>query len=212
MLAALVQNGTFDYSSDGGAMGKSDPDEVLLCSVPGAPELEGRTLLSFVEQFDLTAEDAAKKLLEDYSPKILVAAFGMDEGDVRTVMAHDSTMIGTDGLDTGSKPHPRAWGTYPRVLGRYVRDEGVVSLENAVHKMTGMPAEQFSLKDRGYIRAGAFADLVVFDPDTVIDGATYEEPRVGPVGMPHVLVNGRFVVRGGQHTHERAGTAVRRGA
>ncbi|HCI85822.1 MAG TPA: D-aminoacylase, partial [Dehalococcoidia bacterium] len=106
MLFALVQNGTFN-SSEGGAMGKSDPSEVLLCSVPGYDEYEGRTLQSFVEEFDLPGEDAANKLLSEYSDAILVAAFGMDEGDVRMVMAHDSTMIGTDGLDRGSKPHPR---------------------------------------------------------------------------------------------------------
>jgi N-acyl-D-amino-acid deacylase len=210
MLFALVQNGTFS-AGDGGPMGKSEPSEVLLCSVPGRAEYEGRTLQSFVDEFDLPGEEAANRLLGDISPDILVAAFGMDEGDVRMVMAHSSTMIGTDGLDRGSKPHPRAWGTYPRILGKYVREEGVISLESAVHKMTHMPAKKFGIANRGLVREGFFADLVLFDPDTVIDGATYENPRVGPVGMPHVIVNGQFAVRDGRHTGSRSGRALRRG-
>ena len=209
-LFALVQNGTF-ADGDGGPMGKSEPSEVLLCSVPGEPEFEGRTLQSFVDEFDLPGEEAANKLIRDYSDSIVVAAFGMDEGDVRMVMAHWSTMIGTDGLDRGSKPHPRAWGTYPRVLGKYVREEGVISLENAVHKMTQMPAEKFGIENRGLVKKGFYADLVMFDPDTVIDGATYENPRVGPTGMPHVVVNGQIAVRDGNPVGSRSGRALRKG-
>jgi N-acyl-D-amino-acid deacylase len=210
MLFALVQNGTFG-SGSGGPMGRSTPDEVLLASVPSAPELEGRTLQSFVDEWDLPGEEAANRLLSEQGTDVLVAAFGMDEGDVRMVMAHPSTMIGTDGLDRGSKPHPRAWGTYPRILGKYVRDEGIMSLQDAVWRMSGFPAKKFGLKDRGVIRTNAFADLVLFDPATVIDVATFEDPRRGPAGMPHVIVNGQFVVRDGQHTHARAGRAVRKG-
>jgi N-acyl-D-amino-acid deacylase len=210
MLFALVQNGTFN-STPAGAMGKSSPDEVLLCSVPGQSDFEGRTLQSFVEEFDLPGEEAANKLLRDYSGDILVAAFGMDEGDVRMVMAHSSTMIGTDGLDRGSKPHPRAWGTYPRVLGKYVREEGVISLENAIYKMTHMPAKKFGIANRGLVKEGYYADLVLFDPDTVIDQATYENSRIGPKGMPHVIVNGVFAVRDGEHAGSRSGRAIRRG-
>ncbi|MBT3996621.1 MAG: D-aminoacylase [Chloroflexi bacterium] len=209
MLFALVQNGTFN-DSEGGAMGKSEPSEVLLCSVPGQEDFEGRSLQSFVEEFDLPGEEAANKLLRDYSDSILVAAFGMDEGDVRMVMAHSSTMIGTDGLDRGSKPHPRAWGTYPRVLGKYVREEGVISLENAIYKMTHMPAAKFGIANRGLVKEGYFADLVLFDPDTVIDRATYEDSRVAPTGMPHVIVNGKFAVKNGEHAGSRSGRALRR--
>lgn len=209
MLRALLQNGTFS-SGSGGAMGKSSPSEVLLCSVPGADEHEGRSLQSFVDEWDLNGEDAAKRLLAEFSNDILVAAFGMDEGDVRMVMAHPSTMIGTDGLDTGSKPHPRAWGTYPRILGKYVREEGIISLADAIWKMSGYPAKKFALKDRGVINPNAFADIVLFDPARVIDRATFEDPRNAPAGMPHVIVNGQFVVRDGKHTHARAGMAVRK--
>ena len=127
------------------------------------------------------------------------------------VMAHDSTMIGTDGLDRGSKPHPRAWGTYPRILGKYVREEGVISLENAIYKMTYMPASKFGIVNRGLIKEGYFADLVIFDPDTVSDLATYQNSRGGPAGMPHVIVNGKLAVRDGKHLGTRSGRALRRG-
>jgi len=210
MLFALVQNGTFN-SEEGGAMGKSDPSEVLLCSVPGQEDFEGRTLQSFVEQFDLPGEEAANKLLKHYSDSILVAAFGMDEGDVRIVMSHPSTMIGTDGLDRGSKPHPRAWGTYPRVLGKYVREEGVISLENAISKMTMMPARKFDIANRGLIKEGYYADIVLFDPTTVVDCATYENPRVGPKGIPYVIVNGAFAVKESKQLSSRTGRALRKG-
>jgi N-acyl-D-amino-acid deacylase len=141
----------------------------------------------------------------------MVVNFMMDEADVRTVMRHPTTMVGTDGIDLGSKPHPRAFGTYPRILGHYVRDEGVLTLEAAIHKMSGMPATKFKLAGRGFVREGMFADLVLFDPATVADQATYQRPRTLPAGMPWVFVNGVAVVREGEHTHARAGRPLRRG-
>jgi len=135
----------------------------------------------------------------------------MNEDDVRTVMRHRSTMIGSDGIPaTGANPHPRLYGTFPRVLGRYARDEGVLTMADAVHRMTGMPAAKFGLTDRGVIEPGAFADVVVFDPETVIDRGTYQDPRQYPAGIPHVFVNGTAVVRDGKHTGQRPGRVVRR--
>jgi N-acyl-D-aspartate/D-glutamate deacylase len=141
----------------------------------------------------------------------VVVLFMMDEADVRTVLCYPTTMIGIDGLDSGSKPHPRAFGTYPRILQHYVREEGLLTLEEAIHKMSGMPAATFDLPGRGVIRDGAFADLVLFDPATVADRATYADPRRPPTGMPYVFVNGIAVVRNGAHTHARAGRPLRRG-
>jgi N-acyl-D-aspartate/D-glutamate deacylase len=106
--------------------------------------------------------------------------------------------------------HPRAYGTFPRVLGRYVRDARVLTLEEAVRKMTSLPAAQLGLVDRGVLREGAFADVVVFDPDTVRDTATYERPHAFPVGIDAVVVNGEVTVEGGEHTGARAGRAIRR--
>ena len=134
----------------------------------------------------------------------------MDEGDVRTVMRHSTTMIGSDGLPLGGKPHPRLYGTFPRVLGHYARDLGLIPMEIAVHKMTGMAAAKFHLTDRGVIRAGAFADLVIFDPEKIIDTATYENPKQFPSGIRDVFVNGTAVVRNSVHTGARPGRGIRR--
>ena len=121
----------------------------------------------------------------------------MSEADVRTGLAAPFVSIGTDsaairheGPLAQGQPHPRAYGTFPRVLGHYVRDEKVLTLEDAVRRMTGLAAEQFQIRDRGVIREGAFADLVVFDPATVADTATYERPHSYPRGIEHVIVNG----------------------
>jgi N-acyl-D-amino-acid deacylase len=135
----------------------------------------------------------------------------MDETDVRTVLAHPTTMIGSDGVPAGSKPHPRLYGCFARILGYYVRDERVIDLPTAIHKMTGMSAAKFRLEGRGAIRPGAFADLVVFDPARIADVATYEEPCRFPAGMHAVYVNGTAVVRDGQHTGIQPGRALRRG-
>jgi N-acyl-D-amino-acid deacylase len=125
-------------------------------------------------------------------------------------------MIGSDGsalapygeLGEG-KPHPRSYGTFARVLGEYTRERRLLSLPQAVHKMTGLPARRLGLKDRGVIRVGARADLVVFDPKRVADEATYEDPHRYPTGIEHVLVNGRWVIRDGQHTGSLPGRVLR---
>jgi len=138
----------------------------------------------------------------------------VDEGDVRRIMRHPLTMIASDGeLSSpagGGHAHPRAYGTFPRVLGRYVREEKILSLEDAVRKMTAMPAERLRLKDRGRIAEGMAADLVVFDAGRVIDRATFDDPDQYPAGIPFVLVNGVLAVDGGKATRARAGHVLRR--
>ena len=135
----------------------------------------------------------------------------MSEDDVRTVLRHPTTMIGSDGLPTlHAKPHPRLYGTFARVLGHYARDVGLLSLAEAVHRMTGFPARKFGIVDRGLVRPGAFADLVLFDPARIADVATYADPHHPPAGIVRVLVNGVEVVRDGAHTGARPGRALRR--
>jgi N-acyl-D-amino-acid deacylase len=135
----------------------------------------------------------------------------MDEDDVRTVMRHPTTMIGSDGIPTlEGRPHPRLYGTFARVLGRYARELGLFPLEEAVHRMTGLPARKFGLAERGVVRAGAFADLVLFDPARILDAGSYEDPHRPPRGIAHVFVNGAEVVREGTHTGARPGRALRR--
>ncbi len=109
---------------------------------------------------------------------------------MQRVLQYPATMIGSDGLPHDSHPHPRLWGTFPRVLGHYCRDLGLFPLELAVHKMTGLSARQFNLADRGEIRVGAYADITLFDPETVIDAATFEKPIATARGISCVIVNG----------------------
>ncbi len=145
-----------------------------------------------------------------------MVGFGMSEENTVLILSHPSTMICSDGgarapsgpLAKGS-PHPRCYGTFPRVLGRYVRELHAFSLETAIRKMTSMPADRIGLNGRGRIEPGAFADLVVFDPDHVVDRATFENPHQLPLGIPHVMVNGEFVVRNGEHTSQTPGRIVR---
>ena len=131
-------------------------------------------------------------------------------GSLPKAIRHPSIMIGTDGLPNGDMPHPRTYGTFARILGRYVREEHVLDLPEAVRKMTALPAQRLGLKDRGRLQPGFAADLVAFDPETVADRATYLDPIQPPAGIYHVWVNGVLAVRDGRPTGARAGHALRR--
>lgn len=137
-----------------------------------------------------------------------VMHFGI-EAHVRRLMQYERHMVGSDGILVGERPHPRAWGAFARMLGRYVREEGILGLEECIRHMTSAPADRIGLRDRGHVRVGAWADLVVFDPNTVLDRATYEAPRRPPVGIQDVLVNGVPAVRDGALTGHRAGRVLR---
>ena len=163
--------------------------------------------------------DTMLDLMDEEDNRVAIVMHNRTESDIRFFLGHEAAMIGSDGnaiSPTGrqsiDKPHPRFYGTYPRILGRYVREQpSVLSLEAAVRKMTGMPAERLKLRDRGLISDGLMADLVLFDPETVIDQATFEEPHQYPLGIPYVFVNGVVVVDGGVHTGARPGGVLRRG-
>jgi N-acyl-D-amino-acid deacylase len=209
-LAAVVQNGAFQSHSPGG-LGTLSGEQVLIAAAPQHPSWEGQRLAALAHAWDVSAADAADRVVNEEGEACFVIVFIMDETDVRTVLAHPTTMIGSDGVPAGSKPHPRLYGCFARILGYYVRDERVIDLPTAIHKMTGMSAAKFRLEGRGAIRPGAFADLVVFDPARIADVATYEEPCRFPAGMHAVYVNGTAVVRDGQHTGTQPGRALRRG-
>ena len=136
---------------------------------------------------------------------------GPNTDGIRRFYQHPASTVGTDSTFVGAKPSPRSYGSYPRILGQFVRDEALLTLEAAVAKMTSMPAARLGLKDRGRIADGLVADLVVFDPATVRSNATYEEPRQFPDGIEHVIVAGTLVVDGGEHTDATPGRALRRG-
>ena len=159
-------------------------------------------------------DDQIELILEIHANGGASAVFhGMSEEDVRTFMAHPNTMIASDGgpreIRPESFPHPRSFGNNARVLGHYVRDLGLLRLEDAIRKMTSLPATQFRLRDRGLVREGYAADLVLFDPRTVRDEATFAAPQRYPVGILHVIVNGVPVLRNGEHTDARPGVPLR---
>ncbi len=164
--------------------------------------------------------DTFLNLMDEEDNGVGVVAHNRTEGDMREFLAHPAIMVGSDGnaiSPTGphghpQKPHPRFYGTYPRILGRYARDERVVTLEQAVHKMSGMPAARMGMRDRGVVAEGLVADVVVFDPATVIDRATFAEPHQFGVGIDHVFVHGEAVVQDGRHTSARPGKVLRRAA
>jgi N-acyl-D-amino-acid deacylase len=131
------------------------------------------------------------------------------EENVRAIMVHPGHMGGSDALLVGDRPHPRAWGTFPRYLGHYVRELGVLGLEDCVHHLTGRPADRLRLSDRGLVFTGYAADLVLFDPATIVDTATFDNPKQQARGIQHVLVNGEFAIENGAPTGALAGRAIR---
>jgi N-acyl-D-amino-acid deacylase len=179
--------------------------KVLVTWSKSAPEQAGRELTAIAADWGVGLDDAVARL----QPAGAIY-WTMDEPDVQRVLRFAHTMIGSDGLPHDFHPHPRLWGTFPRVLGHYCRDLGLFELEEAVRKMTGLPAARFGLSGRGLIAAGACADITVFDPATVIDRATFEEPTTPAAGIEHVFVNGRLVWTHGRTTGERPGRALRR--
>ena len=174
-------------------------DRYVGLTVDQAARLTGQPTVEFC--FDL--------LLADDLGTACLMHVGHEE-NVRAIMQHPAHLVGSDGLLTGERPHPRGWGTFPRYLAHYVRDEGLLSLEECVAKMTGRAARRLGLSDRGLIKPGLAADLVAFDPDTVTDLATFDQPRLTPAGIPHVLVNGEFVIDDGVRTQARPGRSIRR--
>jgi N-acyl-D-amino-acid deacylase len=179
--------------------------EILINWSTPHPEMGGRTLKSIAEEWGMTEASAARKLIPGGA-----SYFQMREQDMREIMQHHCCMIGSDGLPHDSLPHPRLWGTFPRVLGHYARDLKVFSLETAVHKMTGLSANTFSLLDRGRIAVGMKADVTVFDPETIIDRATYEAPTQPADGVVHVFVNGSLAWTEGAATRTRNGRFLSR--
>lgn len=202
-----------------GSPGRSGPlraagwDATQIARCTSHPDFEGRTISEiagakrmdpFALVFDLLAED----------PGVSLVRFVMCEDDVRTVLRHPASMIGTDGSAIAAhgilgqgRPHPRNYGTFPRVLRRYVREQGLLTLEDAIRKMTSSPARKLGLRDRGIIGEGMYADIIIFDPEAVNDRATYQDPHQYPEGIEYVLVNGDIAVEKGDHTGALAGRA-----
>ncbi len=171
------------------------------------PEFSGMDLAEVAAKMGVSQEAAVAKLLPAGA-----IYFAMDENDVQRILRFEHTMVGSDGLPHDASPHPRLWGTFPRVLGHYSRDLGLFPLETAVHKMTGLTAATFGLAGRGVIREGAFADITLFDADQVAESATFAKPIQPARGIYTVLVNGEAVWSEGRPTGARPGMRLARGA
>lgn len=181
-------------------------DNVIISST-GTHRHEGKSVAQLGHEWNLSPLRAAAQMLVQENLIATMIMHMMDEPDVVTVLQHSHTAIGSDGLPpgTGGRPHPRTFGTFPRVLGRYVRDQGVLGLPEAVRRMTSLPADIFTIPARGQVREGFVADLVCFDPDTVADGATYEDPMRPPTGIHRVYQGGRLAVLDGVWQGHRTG-------
>ena len=212
---SIIRGIVFNILNDRGG---GDLRRVQFSRVSWMKELEGKTLHDWavMRKMDPTPRNGAELVIEAMQRGGANAMYHvLDEADVERIMRHPWTAIASDGRLTrpgDGHPHPRAYGTFPRVLGHYVREKRVLPLEEAVRKMTSLPAARLGLADRGRIAAGMAADLVVFDPATVADRSTFAEPHQYPVGIEHVVVNGTPVVDGGRFTDARAGRVLRRGA
>jgi len=188
---------------------REDVPVMITWSVPH-PEMAGKYLADIARGWNTDIIAAAQKL----TPAGQIS-FQMDEEDVQRIMAHPLSMIGSDGIPHDAHPHPRLWGTFPRVLGHYARGLNLFSMETAIHKMTGRCAEAYGIVDRGVLREGAYADLVLFDPATVIDAATFDTPKLPSIGIEEVWANGVATFRHGHGTQggatgERPGRLITR--
>jgi N-acyl-D-amino-acid deacylase len=193
-----------------GRVGELEAERLRLASVPGNEQWQGWALAEVARDVEMPPEQAAEYILQHGGRETVVIQFSMREEDVETNIQHPWMMIGSDGLPVlDGLPHPRLFGTYPRVLGVYVRERGVVALPEAVRRMTSLPAQVFGLSDRGEVRPGYWADLVLFDPDTVIDTATYDDPKREPEGISLVVVNGQVAYEDGRHTGAGSGRMLR---
>jgi N-acyl-D-amino-acid deacylase len=210
-----IRTAIMNRDADTGAR-QFGPETIMICSVPEGPNriYEGLMLTEIGRQRGEHPVDSALHLLASEQTRVQMIVFTMSEDDVKRVMRHKAVAVGTDGLSInatlGGKPHPRTYSTYPRVLAKYVREENVLTLEEAVRKMTSLPAQRLGRADMGLVRPGYQADLVVFDPENIAELSTYQEPHQYPAGISYVVVNGQIVIENGQDSEARAGRVLRR--
>ncbi len=195
--------------------GGNDPSRVALANCKWDPSLNGLDLAEVLQQreIEVNIENAAELIMDlQYAGGCICVYHAMSMQDVERIMQHPKTMIASDGgiMAPGElRPHPRYYGTNAKVLGHYVRERGILSLQTAIHKMTRMPADRINLSDRGRIEVGAMADIAVFDPDTIIDRATFDDPHQYAEGVHHVFVNGQAVLLDKVMTGARPGRVLR---
>lgn len=185
-------------------------ENIIIASCGVHHEWEGKSLAALAEARSEEPADTLFDIMLEEKGDILMMAFMMCEEDVATVLRHPLSMAGSDAIPSKGKPHPRFYGTFPRVLRKYVREDGVLTLPEAIRKMSALPAKTLGLVDRGLIRVGMAADIAVFDPAVVADHAQYQDPCQYSTGMELVLVNGQVAVRKGEYTGALAGQVLRK--
>lgn len=186
---------------------------VLIASCPDYREWEGKTVPEIAQEHEWGVNEAVRNILtSERGREVICIHFIIDEADIEANLRHPRMMIGSDGIpDLRGRPHPRLFGTMPRVLGEYVRSRGVIGLEEAVRRMTSLACERFGIAERGYVREGLVADLVLFDANEVRDLATYQDPKQEPAGIRTVWVNGELAYDEGRHTGVGSGQMLRFG-
>jgi N-acyl-D-amino-acid deacylase len=220
---ARVRERVRQEMATGGARGDNEflsAEKILLVGFrnPRLRELTGQTLAQVASARGTAVEDTIMDLVVEDDSRVQCVFFTMSEDNVRKAVAlpwmsfcSDAGSLAPEGVFLNTSTHPRAYGSFARLLGRYVRDEGVVSLPEAIRRLSGFPAANLGLSCRGLLKTGYFADVVVFDPATIQDHATYERPHQYATGVRHVLVNGVQVLRDGEHTSAVPGRVIRRG-
>jgi N-acyl-D-amino-acid deacylase len=216
-IAAAIRTGGNDWENLYLAAGS--PERVILVEFKNdaLKPLTGKTLAEAAKLRGEDPVDTIMNLVLEDQTRVGAVYFMMSEENLRKQIRLPWVSFGSDAASMSPEPpftkssaHPRAYGNFARLLGKYVRDEKVIPLEEAIRRLTGLPATNLSLDRRGYLREGAFADVVIFDPNTVADRATFEKPHQFAVGMRHVFVNGVQVLKDGEHTGARPGRALRR--
>ncbi len=211
---ARLQHETTTGGADGFSHYKaSGPSSLYILDCPDCEQYEMRFISEVAADKNIDGFEAVAELLMEAQGDVIISVGGFYEEDMVDLLKQPWAMVASDAypkFDEASVVHPRAYGTFPRIFGKYVREEGVLSLGDAVRKMTSAPAEFTGLKDRGRIEEGAYADLCVFDADTIVDRSTWAEPMLMPVGVEHVLVNGAFAIRDGEATGDTHGVIVKR--
>ena len=221
ILARLKDSGTAGKieayaESKGQSIGGWDRVVISSCSLEKNKILEGKSVQACADDLNLTTFEFIRNILIEEDNRVSMIGFAMDEDNLKKVLSSSHVMIGSDGdavAPTGKlsegKPHPRYYGTFPRVLGKYAREEKIFDLATAVNKMTNMPATKLGLQSRGLIAKDYYADIVLFNPDTVIDNATFVNPHQFPTGIDYVIVNGEITIKNGEHTGVKAGSVLR---
>lgn len=209
------ENPTLLGEIEANMMARGGPDRIIVtrCATVYDPPVGGKTISEIAKEFDLSAIDTVAKLIVESSNAVMAIYLSLADEDVEKILKDKDVMVGSDGMVNLEYPqysHPRAFGTFPRVLGEYVREKKSLSLESAIRKMTSLPAERIGLTDRGLLKPGYIADITIFDPETIIDKGTYTQANQHPIGIHYVMMNGEWIIKEGKLTGKRCGKILRR--